>query len=80
MEMNWLRYTSDGKSTNLGVEGRDLANFGSPRAGSGMLTIAAGARVKITDNWQAGGAFEIPLVGSKDIFQYRLTFDLIWRY
>ncbi len=80
VEMNWIRYTSDGKSTNLGVEGRDLANFGSPRAGSGMLTIAAGARVKITDHWQAGGAFEIPLVGSKDIFQYRLTFDLIWRY
>ena len=80
VEMNWIRYTSDGKSTNLGVEGRDLANFGSPRAGSGMLTIAAGARVKITDNWQAGGAFEFPLVGSKDIFQYRMTFDLIWRY
>ena len=80
IEMNWIRYTTDGSATNLGVEGRDLANFGSQRAGTGLLTMAAGARVKLTDNWQLGGAFELPLVGTRDIFQYRFTFDLIWRY
>ncbi len=80
IEMNWIRYTTDGSATNLGVEGRDLANFGSQRAGTGLLTIAAGARVKLSDRWQLGGAFELPLVGAKDIFQYRFTFDLTWRY
>ena len=80
VEMNWIRYTTDGNARNLGVEGRDLANFGSQRGGTGLLTIAAGARYKPSDRWEFGGAIEFPLVGSKDIFQYRLTFDLIWRY
>lgn len=80
IEMNWIQYTKNGNSTNLGVEGRDLANFGSQRAGTGMVTIAAGARFKINSNWEVGGAFELPLVGSRDIFQYRMMFDLIWRY
>ena len=80
IEMNWIQYTASGSATNLGVEGRDLANFGSQRAGTGLLTMAAGARVKLSDRWQLGGAFELPLVGAKDIFQYRFTFDLTWRY
>ena len=80
VEMNWIRYTTDGNARNLGVEGRDLANFGSQRGGTGLLTIAAGARYKPGDRWEFGGAIEFPLVGSKDIFQYRLTFDFIWRY
>lgn len=80
LEMNWIRYTTDGTTRDLGVEGRDLANFGSPRAGTGLLTIAAGARVKLSDRWQLGGAFELPLVGTRDIFQYRFNFDLILRY
>lgn len=80
VELNWIRYTSDGTSTNLGVEGRDLANFGSQRKGTGLLTIAAGARVKLADRWEAGGAFELPLVGTRDAFDYRFTFDVIWRY
>jgi len=80
LEMNWIRYTTDGQARNLGVEGRDLGNFGSQRGGTGLLTIAAGARFKLSDRWELGGAFELPLVGSKDIFQYRFTFDLTWRY
>ena len=80
VEMNWLRYTTDGTTRNLGVEGRDLANFGSPRKGTGLLTVAAGARYKPSDRWEFGGAVELPLTGSRDAFQYRITLDLIWRY
>ncbi len=80
VEMNWLRYTTDGTTRDLGVEGRDLANFGSPRKGTGLLTVAAGARYKPSDRWEFGGAFELPLTGSRDAFQYRITLDLIWRY
>ena len=80
VELNWVNYTSNGNSHNLDVEGRDLANLGAQRKGTGLLTIAAGARFKLNDRWEFGGAYELPLVGSKDLFQYRFTFDLTWRY
>ena len=80
VEMNYYLYTANGNSTPVGVEGRDLINFGGQAKGQGLLTMALGARFKIVENAQIGGAFEFPLAGPRDLFSYRFTLDLIFRY
>lgn len=79
-EMNWIQYTSGGNSRAIAGEGRDLINFGGVTNGSNLLTGAVGARVKLTRTTEFGGAFEFPMVGNRDFFQYRFTLDFIWRY
>jgi hypothetical protein len=79
-EMNYYLMTKNGQTTNIGAEGRDLINFGGQAAGKGLLTGAFGARYKISEQAQIGGAFEIPFAGPKDLFQYRFTLDFILRF
>lgn len=79
-EMNWFLYTTNGNSTPIGSEGRDLINFGGHSSGTGLLTGAFGGRVKITESAQVGAAFEIPFAGRRDLFSYRFTIDFILRY
>jgi hypothetical protein len=80
VEMNWFTYTTNGKSLPIGVEGQDLINFGGQARGQGLLTGAIGGRYKFTENYQLGAAFEIPIAGPKDLFDYRFTLDFIFRY
>ena len=80
LELNWIVNTTDGRSTPIGSEGRDLINFGGQASGSGLLTIAFGGRIKITEAAQIGTAFELPLAGRSDLFNYRFTLDFILRY
>jgi hypothetical protein len=82
VELNDFYYTSAGKATDLGFEGRDLFNFGSMGvSGDNTLAMAVGARYKIRgDNIQAGLAYEFPLGGHRDLIDWRITFDMIFRY
>ena len=80
VELNWFYNTTNGTTSPYRFEGRDLINFGSQGKGSNLLTGALGGRVKITNNIETGAAFEIPLAGNRDLFQYRWTVDLIWRF
>jgi hypothetical protein len=81
LEMNWFHYTSGGHGPPLGFDGADLINFGSSSLGSrDFLTIAPGIRFKFTEHFQAGFAAEFPLTRQKELTDYRLTFDLIFRY
>ncbi len=80
VEINWLQYTKNGTASSFGVEGRDLANFGATVGRSGLFTGAIGARYRFGERWETGGAFEIPFAGNKDLFRYRFTLDLVWRY
>lgn len=79
-ELNWFTYTTNGSSSPLNFEGRDLINFGSASRGSNLLTGALGMRFKVFSYSEIGGAFEIPLVGNRDLFDYRFTLDYIWRF
>jgi hypothetical protein len=79
-ELNWVIYTTDGKTFPGGVEGRDLFNLGGQASGSGLLTWAVGARYKFSESAQIGAAFEIPVAGPRDMFRYRFTLDFILRY
>jgi hypothetical protein len=79
-ELNYYLMSKDGHSTPIGSEGRDLVNFGGQASGKGLMTGAFGARFKVTENAQVGGAFEFPFAGPHDFFQYRFTLDFILRY
>ncbi|MDW7993699.1 MAG: transporter [Gemmatales bacterium] len=82
IEVNWFHYTSGGNVLAGNFEGGDLFNFGSTGAsGEDIVTMGVGGRVKILgEELQAGAAFEFPLTKGKDIMDWRITIDLIWRY
>lgn len=79
-ELNWFQYTRGGSTQTVSGEGHDLFNFGSRARGASLVTGAVGARFKITEAAQIGAAFELPIFGNKDVFQYRFTVDVIFRY
>jgi hypothetical protein len=81
IELNWTQFTVSGTTTNLGFEGRDLINFGSANiAGNTNLTLATGFRYKFSEAIQMGLGTEWPIVGRRDLMDFRLTADLIFRY
>jgi hypothetical protein len=81
MELNYAYYTSNGHARTQDFEGRDLFNFGATSvSGHNNLTLAVGARYKFCESVQAGIATEWPIAGKKDLQDFRLTFDLIFRY
>jgi hypothetical protein len=81
IELNWFHYTEGGTANNLGFEGADLANIGSAHvSGHDLLSLAVGARYKFNECIQAGFAAEFPISGRRDLLDYRLTFDMIFRY
>jgi hypothetical protein len=83
LELNWFHYTQGGRANvpGFGFEGLDLANFGSSNVGGrDFLAISPGLRFKLNDHIQAGAAVSWPLLNQKEINDYRLTFDIIFRY
>ncbi len=81
VELNWLYYTRSGKALPYDFEGADFANFGSQFVdGRNNLNLAVGMRYKFSECIQTGVAAEFPLVGTRDLQQFRLTIDFIFRY
>jgi hypothetical protein len=81
MEFTYFQYTASGGARNLNVEGADIANFGDINSGGrAEFNWAVGFRYKFTEATQVGMAFEFPIGGRKDINDFRLTIDFIWRY
>ncbi|MCX7666168.1 MAG: hypothetical protein N2112_11545 [Gemmataceae bacterium] len=81
VELTWFHYTSGGQERPfLAFEGADLANIGASASGRDYLNIAVGARFMLTEAVQFGVAAEFPLLGTRDLNAFRMTFDLIWRY
>jgi hypothetical protein len=81
VELNYSVYTKNGNQEPINVGGRDLFNFGSTMvSGHNELTLATGLRYKPIEAIQFGVGIEFPLVSNKDLMQYRLTFDMIFRY
>lgn len=82
LEMNYFYYTKNGRNTTLtDFDGVDLANFGSSNVGNrSFLTIAPGLRYKFNENIQVGGAVEFPLTSQKELEDFRVTLDVIFRY
>jgi hypothetical protein len=83
IELNYLVYTTNGHSRDLTFEGADLFNFGSRHiSGHSDSSVAFGARYKVrgSDHIQLGLAAEVPITGRKDLGDYRVLFDVIFRY
>jgi hypothetical protein len=81
VELNWFHYTSNGRDRPwANFELVDIGNVGAPVKGRDFLSIAIGARLKATQCLTFGLATEFPLVGTRDLNDFRLTLDLIWRY
>jgi hypothetical protein len=81
IDFNLFDYTGSGKATDLGFEGRDLFNFGSHGvSGHNNFSMATGLRYKFTENIQTGLGVEFPLNGRKDLLDYRINVDVIFRY
>jgi hypothetical protein len=83
LELSWFAYTQGGKANvpGFGFEGLDLVNFGSQNVGSrNFLGLSPGLRFKLNEHIQAGFAVTWPLLKQKEINDYTLTFDIIFRY
>ncbi|HWG44718.1 MAG TPA: hypothetical protein VN688_18225 [Gemmataceae bacterium] len=83
LEFNYFHYTQGGQANNpgFGFEGLDLVNFGSHNVGGrDFLAISPGLRFKLNEHIQAGAAVSFPLLKQKELNDYRLTFDIIFRY
>ncbi len=81
IELNWFNYTRSGSVRPFGTEGADLANIGSIGVGGkNNLNLAGGFRFKFTEQLEVGAGVEFPLLKRRDLNNFRLTADLIWRY
>src|SRR5207244_3388453 len=78
IELNFAHYTFNGSERSFGFEGRDMFNFGSDGvAGKNELTMAVGARYKISEAIQLGLTGEFSLLsGGRHMDAFRLTFDM----
>lgn len=83
IEANWYHYVSSGNRglpSALG-EGDGLINLGtSGVTGNDLVTVAVGAKAKLTQNCELGGAWEFPVSPRHDLLNNRLTMELIFRY
>ena len=81
-EVNWYYYTKSGNQIAGNFEGADLYNFGADSiSGRSLVTLNLGARYKFSEAFQIGAGYEFPLVGRDNgVMDWRLTFDLIFRY
>ncbi|QGJ68424.1 Signal peptide-domain containing protein [Planctomycetales bacterium 10988] len=98
IEANWLHYIRGGAGDQLGgatdgFEGHDIITFGSTGVtndaenGQDIVTLAAGTKLRLTENSELGFAWEFPVTSNKGpnnernrILNDRLTVDLIIRY
>ncbi len=81
IELNWFHYTESGRDRPFTFEGADLANFGSTDvSGRNNLSLAIGARYKFSECIQTGLALQFPLNGTRDLNNFRLGIDMIFRY
>jgi hypothetical protein len=81
LEVNYFHYTVGGKANNFGFEGLDLVNFGSSNVGKrDYLGMGPGLRFKINEHIQFGGAVTWPVLNQKEINDYTVVFDIIFRY
>jgi hypothetical protein len=85
IEVNWVQTIDEGGRLPLGGEGFDVINLGSTNSdGTGVVTSAVGARYRLAQldlcDIDLGAAVEFPLTDREDIFNFRLTTDMIFRF
>lgn len=81
-ELNVFYYTGGGdRLPNVVGEGDGLLNFGTVGVtGNTLVTVAFGAKAKLSCNLELGAAYEFPITDRKDLIENRLVTELIIRY
>lgn len=70
-----------GHTDHRRFEGADVVNLGSKGvAGNTLLTLAAGARVSLTERVNVGAYYEFPLTERKDIFEERVALNVRYTF
>lgn len=78
VEVNGIHYVSSGSALAADFEGTDVINLGSASvAGNDLVTGAAGLRYRVWKRWWLGVAYEAPLSSREDLFDDRITADLL---
>jgi hypothetical protein len=81
VEFNWIRVLRGGERLPIDQEGFDLVDIGSENAGGeSVATLAFGTGYRLIEQVDVGVAAEFPVTGREDIFGWRVTTDLIWRF
>ena len=83
VELNLVHPYQSGDRLPIADEGEDFFNFGAANAaGKNILTAAVGARYRVTDNVDAGVAYQFPLDrgDGANIIDWRITADMIFRF
>ena len=67
VEINGITYTRNANALPVNFEGDGLINLGATRvSGHSVMTVAAGARYRLTDKVSFGAAWEYPMTSRKD--------------
>jgi len=83
VELNLIHPYQSGDRLPIADEGEDFFNFGATNAaGKNIITMAAGARYRISDSIDIGAAYQFPLDRGEGsaIIDWRLTADMIIRF
>jgi hypothetical protein len=89
LEANWIQTFDGGRRLPIDQEGFDYFNLGSAdAAGEGVVTLAVGGRYRALDDLSLmgdrkggldiGTAFEFPVTHKRDLFDWRVTTDLVF--
>ena len=79
IEMNGSAKIDEGNRTGITVEAMDLASFGNVDSGT-TVTMAGGARYRISDHLQLGASYEVPVTNRKDIMDWQTYVNLVISY
>lgn len=79
IEVNGITPMKEGKRVALNLEGHDLLNLGSSGLGT-TATAAVGFRYVIMKNVQVGAAWEKTITSRKDLFDDRITANVLLRF
>lgn len=65
----------------LGIEGFDYTDLGATGTkGNDIVTVGLGLRYQLDDDISVGGAYELSVTDREDLFQDRITLDLVLRF
>jgi len=79
VEINGITPIKEGNRVALNLDGHDILNIGSSGLGT-TATVAGGFRYMITKNIQVGTAWEQTITSRKDLFDQRVTVNLLFRF
>ena len=81
VEVNWFYYNQPGNRLPINLEGDGLLNLGAANVnGKNLVSLAVGAKARLTQRAWLGTAYEFPLSTQTDLLGNRLLVELVLQY